>query len=351
MKTSTTLRTLSFVLFYVALLTLEASCQEKDRRTNLQGYWKFILGDNKKFANPGFDDSDWERIYVPNSWQDEGFRNYNGYAWYRKTVEIPVEDKDILYLELGRIDDVDEVYFNGHLIGSTGGFPPDYFSAYNYSRKYQIPLEYINKGKNVIAVRIYDEEGEGGIIGSTVGIYHYPNYSENSFNLFGKWKFHMFDNQEWAKENFDDSSWENILVPSTWESQGFRNYDGFAWYRKTFKLPANFKTEDLMLLLGKIDDMDEVFVNGTLVGSTGNLSRKWASDNEYNRYRNYSIPDNLLKPGKDNVIAIRVYDQQQGGGIYEGPITIIPRNEYKQFWRKYRDENFEFHHWLSYYFD
>lgn len=351
MKTSTTLRTLSFVLFYVALLTLDASCQEKERRTNLHGYWKFILGDSKKFANPGYDDSDWDKIYVPNSWQDEGFKNYNGYAWYRKTVEIPVENKDILYLELGRIDDVDEVYFNGHLIGSTGGFPPDYFTAYNYSRKYQIPLEYINKGKNVIAIRVYDEGGEGGIIGSTVGIYHYPNYSENSLNLFGRWKFHMFDNQEWAKENFDDSSWEDILVPSSWESQGFRSYDGFGWYRKTFKLPANFKTEDLMLLLGKIDDMDEVFVNGTLVGATGNLSRKWASDDEYNRYRNYSIPDDLLKPGKNNVIAIRVYDQQERGGIYEGPITIIPRSEYKQFWRKYRDENFEFHHWLSYYFD
>lgn len=352
MKTSVLCRTISLVLLYSLLITLEASCQERERRVNLQGSWKFILGDGKKFARPEYDDSDWEKIYVPNSWQDEGFDNYNGYAWYRKTFEIEFESKDILYLELGRIDDVDEVYFNGHLIGSTGGFPPDYFTAYNYGRRYLIPQEHINKnGKNVIAVRVYDEGGEGGIMGSTVGIYNYPHYSENSLNLFGKWKFHLFDNPEWSNEKLDDTAWEDILVPSGWEDQGFRHYDGFAWYRKTFKLPAHFKVNDLMLLLGKIDDMDEVFINGKFIGGTGNINRKWGSNNEYNQYRNYSVPDDLLRPGQDNVIAIRVYDQEQKGGIYEGPITLLPRKEYKQFWKKYRDDNFELHHWLSYYFD
>ncbi|HZI24403.1 MAG TPA: hypothetical protein VFD46_04975, partial [Chryseolinea sp.] len=135
MKTLSTTRSVMLVLITSVLLTLEASCQERDRRENLQGYWKFILGDNKKFAKPEYDDSDWEKIYVPDSWQDEGFRNYNGYAWYRKTIEIEVENNDELYLDLGRIDDVDEVYFNGKLIGSTGGFPPDYFTAYNYIRR------------------------------------------------------------------------------------------------------------------------------------------------------------------------------------------------------------------------
>ena len=203
MKTPFFTKSVGLVLLAI-LLTGEASCQDRDRRENLQGYWKFILGDNMKFAKPEYDDSDWEKIYVPDSWQDEGFRNYNGYAWYRKTVEFETANSDILYLELGRIDDADQVYLNGHLIGATGGFPPDYFTAYNYHRRYLIPMEYVNKGKNVIAVRVYDEGGEGGILGSPVGIYNYPNYSENSLNLFGKWKFHLFDNEEWSKQNFDD---------------------------------------------------------------------------------------------------------------------------------------------------
>ena len=351
MKTITIPRAISLFLLYAVLLNVEASCQEREKRATLHGNWKFILGDNMKFAKPEYDDSDWEKIYVPNSWQEEGFRNYSGYAWYRKSIEIDVLNNDDLYLELGRVDDVDEVYFNGHLIGSTGNFPPDYVTAYNYHRRYQIPMELINKkGKNVIAVRVYDEGGEGGIMGPQAGIYHFPNYSDNSLNLFGKWKFHLFDNSEWSKEEFNDSAWDDITVPAGWESQGFKSYDGFAWYRKTFKLTPDFKVDDLMLLIGRIDDMDQVYVNGTLIGETGNMNRKWASDDEYSRYRNYSIPDNVLKPGKENTIAVRVYDQEGQGGIYEGPITIIPRSEYKQFWKRYREENFDFHHWISYYF-
>lgn len=350
MKTPSITRTISLGLLYIVLLGAEASCQEKERRANLQGHWKFILGDNMKFAKPEHDDSDWEKIYVPESWHEEGFQNYSGYAWYRKTVELEVSDNEMLYLDLGRVDDVDEVYFNGHLIGATGSFPPDYMTAYNYHRRYMIPLEHVNKnGKNVIAVRVYDEGGEGGILGSPVGIYHYPNYSQNSLNLFGKWKFHLFDNAEWSKQDFNDDSWDEVMVPAAWDSQGFRTYDGFAWYRKSFKLPTDFNVEDLILLLGKIDDMDEVYINGTLIGGTGNMSRKWAGDDEYNRYRNYAIPDDVLKAGRENVIAVRVYDQEQQGGIYEGPITIIPRDEYKQFWKRYRDENFDFPHWVAYY--
>lgn len=352
LKRLSALKTFSLAVVFLIIFGMDVNAQGGEKIEGLSGDWKFALGDNMKFARPGFDDSDWEKIYVPAAWQHEGFRHYHGYAWYRKTVEFEYDSKDILYLELGRIDDVDEVYVNGRLIGRTGGFPPEYFTAYNYHRRYLLPTEHLNKsGKNVIAVRVYDEGGDGGIVDSPVGIYKYENYSENSFNLFGKWKFRLSDNAEWSKENLDDAEWDDIVVPSTWEAQGFSEYDGFAWYRKTFTLPATFKSSDMLLLLGKIDDMDEVFVNGKLIGGTGRIERKWGGNDEYNKFRTYSVPDGLLKPGQKNVVAVRVYDQGQGGGIYDGPITLLPRNEYKQFWKEYRDENFNFHHWFSYYFD
>jgi sialate O-acetylesterase len=267
-----------FVLLLSFALAVDTCGQDKEHRTSLDGDWRFALGDNKKFARPEYDDSEWEKIYVPSHWQREGFRNYHGYAWYRKKVTIEVEDQDALYLELGKIDDVDEVYFNGHFIGGTGGFPPDYFTAFSYNRRYFIPMELVNTaGKNVIAVRVYDEGGEGGIMGPNVGIYNYRNYSDNSVHLFGKWKFRMADNPKWGAENLDDSDWEDIIVPASWESQGFPHYDGFAWYRKNFTLPSNFNTEEMLIILGKIDDMDQVYINGRLVGRTGNIDRKWVS--------------------------------------------------------------------------
>lgn len=103
-----------------------------------------------------------EDIYVPASWNDEGFSNYAGFAWYRTSFMIDFQPDEPLFLELGRIDDSDEVYINGKLIGSTGGMPPNYFTGYNINRLYLIPTEYLVKGKeNVIAVRVYDEGGVG----------------------------------------------------------------------------------------------------------------------------------------------------------------------------------------------
>jgi hypothetical protein len=345
-----------FLLFACIVFTNLSFAQVKEKRVGLAGDWRFTLGDNMKYAKPEYDDSDWEKIYVPSNWQREGFRNYHGYAWYRKKISIDFSKKDALYIELGKIDDVDEVYVNGNYIGRTGGFPPEYFTAYNYPRRYHIPTEYLKPGKNLIAVRVYDEGGEGGIMGlaSAIGIYNYPNYSDNSVSLFGKWKFHLGDDMQWRAESLDDSEWEDIIVPGTWESQGFAKYDGFAWYRKSFKLPANFKTDDLLLLMGKIDDLDEVYVNGKLIGNTGRPDRRRTTENEWQKYRTYTVPDGLLKPGKYNVIAVRVYDQQGAGGIYEGPVTLLPQKEYKEFWKSYRmgrNSSETFSSWLSQFFE
>jgi hypothetical protein len=312
-----------------------------DRRVNLRGNWKFILGDNMNFAKPATSDKDWEDIYVPADWHEEGFSRYSGYAWYRTNFTVDFKDNEPLYLELGRIDDCDEVYVNGKLIGATGGMPPNYFTAYNVNRIYLVPTEYLNRDKaNLIAVRVYDEGGAGGILGKNVGIYSYSDFYNFGFQLMGNWKFRLSDNMEWAKKEFDDAAWDNIVVPAPWEGQGFREYDGFAWYRKTFKLPADFSTNDMVILVGRIDDLDQVFINGKLVGETGDIEDQRARDNEHQRPRTYFIPDGLLRAGAANTVAVRVFDQVGVGGIYEGPVTIIPRDKYKEFWKAYKSDQY-----------
>ncbi len=147
---------LVFILLVSA--TELTTAQDWDRLVNLRGGWKFSIGDDMDWANPKFDDSGWEIIKVPSTWEDEGFHGYNGYAWYRKHFTVPYSIQDrIITLKLGRIDDVDEVYVNGNLVGSSGKFPPHYQSAYNAWRDYPLPEKFLNFGKeNVIAVRVYD---------------------------------------------------------------------------------------------------------------------------------------------------------------------------------------------------
>jgi hypothetical protein len=329
----------TLLLCMLWLSALVGCAQENDRKVSLRGYWRFSLGDNKKYAAPDYNDTEWEKIYVPSPWQQEGFRNYRGYAWYRKKFIVAFTKDESLVLQLGRIDDADEVYVNGHLVGAMGGFPPDYFTASTVNRSYMVPAAFLNAGKeNVVAVRVYDEGGVGGIIGKDVGIYSYgAATSKNIFLLHGNWKFRLFDDVKWAEEQTDDKEWENVVVPASWETQGFRDYDGFAWYRKRFVLPAGFKTNDMVLLVGKIDDLDEVYINGKRVGFTGNIDTRDVNK-ECEQSRTYFIADEVLRPGKENVIAVRVFDTVGRGGIYEGPVVILPRNQYKEFWKRYRAE-------------
>jgi sialate O-acetylesterase len=124
---------------------------------------------------------------------------------------------------------------------------------------------------------------------------------------------------EFARADFDDSSWQVMKMPGNIESQG-AELDGIFWLRATVELSeaqiANVTSmgqATAMLSLGAIDDMDRTFVNGVEVGSTGpEIPRFWMTP------RQYAVPAEVLKPGK-NVIAVRVHDHMGNGGI-SGPI-------------------------------
>lgn len=333
-----------FILKSISLLVLVIlfpSCEQSvgsDYRTlvKLNGYWKFSIGDNLNWASPEFDDSKWESIYTPRAWEEEGYVGYDGYAWYRKTLFIPsLNEKRTLILHLGNVDDVDEVYINGHFIGKTGGFPPSYESAYDWPRDYVVPVELIRQNaQNLIAVRVYDAEGNGGLVSGSISFRINEDEDFLDVNLAGNWKFKLFDNTEWKNTDFNDSDWETLIVPMAWECQNHYNYDGYAWYRKTFTLPAGLKEKTLYLVLGKIDDYDRVYFNGESIGEVSptrvkNAIHTWKG-NEYNTRRIYKIPERLLKDGS-NTIAVRVYDGQKIGGIYEGPIGIMQEKNMKLY--------------------
>ena len=333
------------ILFLMALVILPNTSManphqgELKRIMSLEGKWKFSIGDREEWRYYDYDDREWDNIYVPGAWEDQGFHGYNGFATYRKDFEVDESFEGLmLYLGLGYIDDVDEVFVNGHLVGSTGSFPPRFETAYNAKRRYYLPDEFINfKGRNTITVVVYDSHQAGGIVKGDVGIYTTEFGMKVDISLQGKWKFHLKDNLDWADAGYDDSSWEELFVPGKWEDQMYRNYDGFAWYRKTFRYTQDLG-DYLVLLLGRIDDLDQVFINGQLVGSTGDFGsgdgRYLHTDQQYRAFRGYYLPKAIFKPDQYNVIAVRVYDKHGGGGIYEGPVGIISQDNYINYWKK-----------------
>ena len=150
-------------------LSLVSFIQNNTTGLLLPDNWKFTTGDNLDYAKPGFNDDPWKTIKVDTFWERQGYDKYDGIAWYRVRVVLPSSLKGknqllkAVQISLGRIDDADETYFNGKKIGGSMGWDID--------RSYLVPFGLIEWDKeNVIAIRVDDAGGNGGMYGGTHAI-------------------------------------------------------------------------------------------------------------------------------------------------------------------------------------
>jgi hypothetical protein len=117
--------------------------------------------------------------------------------------------------------------------------------------------------------------------------------------LYGPWKFKVGDSPVdavtraplWAQPGFDDATWETIdLTPKEgsldptagyssyvpgWTTKGHPGYWGYAWYR--IRVHVQVRPGDRLALAGPsdVDDVYQVFDNGTFVGSFGDFTGRW----------------------------------------------------------------------------
>lgn len=142
-----------------------------------------------------------------------------------------------------------------------------------------------------------------------------------SVTLAEGWTFARGDDPRWATTPPDTAA--PIAVNRKWEDAGHPGYDGAGWYflrvpRSTLS-PALSGDSDPVLSLGKIDDADEVFVNGTRIGRMGTFPPSFTS--QWSVRRAYPLPAALLRD--ENLIAIRIWDGGGGGGLYEGVPSLV----------------------------
>lgn len=95
-------------------------------------------------------------------------------------------------------------------------------------------------------------------------------------SLDGEWRFHPGDDPDgtkgWASPTFDDSSWPLINSDAPWNSQGYPDMSGFAWYRFSILVPATHPA--LAIDLTPILSSWRIFVDGKLAGSVGSMPAK-----------------------------------------------------------------------------
>lgn len=137
------------------------------------------------------------------------------------------------------------------------------------------------------------------------------------------WLFRKGDNLDWRDESVEESFWVKRSVPDYGISKT-ENLTGYHWYRCSFYLPDNYTTpvEPIAIQLGRIRDIDEFYLNGTLIDKTGTVLPKMEVD--FQKIRIYSLPTHLLKPGL-NVMAIRIYAATNLNGLKEAPTIAKER--------------------------
>lgn len=127
---------------------------------------------------PECDDSDWATMTVPGYWRENG-ADIRGMVWCRKTFDVPASMAGRhARLYMGTMVDSDSVFVNGTFVG---------FTSYTYPpRKYDIPAGVLREGKNVIAVRLTANGGNGGFVKdkryAIVG-------DEAEIDLTGTWRY------------------------------------------------------------------------------------------------------------------------------------------------------------------
>jgi alpha-galactosidase len=200
------------LLFFVFFTSIKSQTGVDGNSIKLDDGWKFITGDNIDYARPDFNDSQWKSIKVDKPWEEYGYDSYNGIAWYRIKVVINSEFirnaklKDKVVFKMGKIDDVDQVYLNGQLIGENtenvaaenkgSEFKDVKNSKWSVERVYLLDADdprILWDKENTIAVRVHDGGGEGGIYSgglqiTTMQLFEYFtfDYNREPFSLQGK---------------------------------------------------------------------------------------------------------------------------------------------------------------------
>lgn len=153
---------------------------------SLAGTWKIKEGDNPGRSKRVFDDSDWLPTEIPGGWERDALPGFDGVAWYRVSFDLAPMDTEYWAdtepaLFMGAIDDADVTYLNGKKIGASGLFPPEEVTAWDQPRLYPFDPSLLRTSNNVIAVRVSDWGGGGGIWRGPVAV-----GSESEFRLMMK---------------------------------------------------------------------------------------------------------------------------------------------------------------------
>ena len=143
-------------------------------------------------------------------------------------------------------------------------------------------------------------------------------------------RFHQGDDKNWAKPETNDADWKTIDMTMNWDDQGYVINDGYAWYRVHLTIPSSIlkgaeQQKFVVFDLPKADDADECYLNGQLIGKLGSMPGDAGGyKSAWSAVRSYPVDVKTggIRWDADNVIAIRVYNGGEPGGLFDRPLSV-----------------------------
>ena len=177
------------IIFLVWLSAIQLFAQPSGRE-NFDANWKFHLGDVPDGEKIDFTDQKWRSLDLPHDWSIEGnFRPDNpsghqggllpgGIGWYRKKFDIndPIERKYFIVIDGAYKNST--VYINGHPLGTR----PYGYATFQYDM-----TPYIQKGENVLAVKVDNSKQPDSRWYTGAGIYRHVWLITSSPIYIGQW--------------------------------------------------------------------------------------------------------------------------------------------------------------------
>ena len=146
------------------------------------------------------------------------------------------------------------------------------------------------------------------------------------------WKFNNGDVDRAYISNFDDSKWENVNIPHTWnisdiidDKEGYNR--GVSWYRKDLHIGTEYKNKRVLLFFEAVSIKASVYINGKFVGEHLGAYTAFSFDiSDFINYNGTNVlavkADNSKIPNSNPISG----DFSMSGGIYRD-VYLIATND------------------------
>ncbi|KAA9347229.1 sialate O-acetylesterase [Larkinella humicola] len=236
----------SFEEFKPVVSTIPKTLEEfaSKRLEQLQTQVKSVQGELpgvaevQQWSGTDFDDANWQTLRLPDLFDRKALPGFDGVVWFRREITVPAElaGKEMT-LTLGPVFDADETYLNGVKVGTT--------TQTGQARTYTVRGGTLKPGRNVIAIRVDDQNGTGGFTAKEDQFK--LSGAGQEISLVGDWKYRIADynrNPALVNPNMTGTILYNAmihpLIPYAIQGaiwyQGESNAGRAYQYRKTFPL-------------------------------------------------------------------------------------------------------------------